>query len=99
MSSDALEEYARRYGAALHAMQSGVKFEQENGSTDGTPKHLRVGINSALVDNAALTKLLIDKGIITALEYVKALAEGMEAEKARYEALLSMRTGKKVTLA
>lgn len=96
--NDALEEYRNRYHAAAHAMQTGVKIDQEGGSKDGTPKHLRVGVNSAMVDSAALAKLLMDKGIITELEYARTLAEGMEAERARYEKLLTERYGKKITL-
>lgn len=99
MSKDAIEQYAIRYVAAAHAMQSGVKYDQESGSEDGSPKHLRVGVNSALVDASALARLLIAKGVITELELHEALAEGMEAEKARYEALLTMKLGSKVTLA
>lgn len=47
------------YEQALHGMQSGVAYEHSNGSPDGSPKHLRVGINSAQVNNAALARLLI----------------------------------------
>lgn len=36
------------YEQALHGMQSGVTFEHSQGSPDGSPKHLRVGINSTV---------------------------------------------------
>ncbi len=88
-----------RYMAAAHAMQSGVATEHERGSDDGTPKHLRVGVNSAQVSVAALTKLLIEKGLFTLDEYVKAQADEMEAEQARYEQRLSAALGAKITLA
>lgn len=91
-------EARTRYVAAAHAMQSGVKADQALGSNDGTPKHLRVGINTAHADISSLTTLLIQKGLFTELEYLEALADGMEREKARYEALLSEKTGQKVTL-
>lgn len=74
-----------RYVAATHAMQTGVAIEHERGSKDGTPKHLRVGVNSTKVDHSALVKLLIERGLFTEDEYVAALADAMEAEKARYE--------------
>lgn len=77
-----------RYGQAAHAMQSGVKYEietQGEAEAAANPKHLRVGVNSALVGNAALAKLLIDKGIFTLDEYGKVLADEMEREVARYE--------------
>lgn len=102
--SETLEEAISRYDAAAHAMQSGVKYDIEitpaDGNTEGTsPKHLRTGVNSALVDSAALAKLLIDKGVFTELEHMTALADMMEAEQRRYESDLSARLGTKVTLA
>lgn len=92
-----------RYVAAMHAMQSGVKTDMAtdpNASSQGatTPKHLRVGVNGALAAQGALVKLLIGKGIITQDEYVEAVADAAEAEKARYEQLLTERFGKPVTL-
>ena len=62
------------------------------------PKHLGVGINSAMVDHGALVKLLIDKGVITHAEYMKAIADAMEGEKSRYEKTLSKHFGKTITL-
>ena len=86
-----------RYNAAAHAMQSGVAYLMA--STDAhTPKHLRVGVNTAHADLGSLARLLLSKGVITEEEYLTALAEGMEAEKARYEADISARTGRTVTL-
>jgi hypothetical protein len=87
-----------RYIAAAHAMQSGVAMEMNYRSQPTEPKHLRVGINSAMVDHSALAKILIDKGIITDAEYMKALADAMEAEKLRYEKHISELVGRKVTL-
>lgn len=92
----------QRYTAAAHAMQSGVAMDMETdthsqGAT--TPKHMRVGVNSALVDSAALAELLISKGVITEAEYLEAMATGMEREAKRYEEILSRRFGKPITLA
>lgn len=64
----------------------------------GEHKHLRVGINTAHVDHAALAGLLIKKGIITQEEYMDALVEAMEAEVKRYEAHLSKIYGANITL-
>jgi len=76
-----------RYLAAYHAMQSGVAFEMNYPERISAtkPKHLRVGINGALVQDAAIVKLLIDKGIFTMEEYWKSVADEMDAEVARYE--------------
>lgn len=89
----------QEYYALMHAMQTGVAFDQAQGSDDGSPKHLRVGVNSALVDNGALAKLLVDKGIITPVELWTALRDGMQAEVERYKQRLSERHGAEVHLA
>ena len=76
----------QRYHRAMHAMQSAIAYELGAGtSTDTSPKHLRVGVNSALADVPALAKLLMDKGLITEREYYEAVAVGAEAELRRYE--------------
>ena len=93
------EESAARYAAAAHAMQTGVKMETELGSRHTEPKHLRVGVNSALVDSSALAELLIAKGVITDDEYLEAIAAGMEREAAAYQARISAKLGTEVTLA
>ena len=82
---------AQRYKRALHAMQSGVEFLQDK--SDQTPKHLRVGVNSALRDSASLAQLLIEKGIISRTEYLKAIADGMEAEADRYREEVARASG------
>ena len=79
-------------------MQSGVAMEMHQGSQDTQPKHLRVGVNSALVDSSALAELLIAKGVISEAEYLEAIAAGMEREARNYEERLSQKLGTKVTL-
>lgn len=87
-----------RYFAASHAMQSGVAMEMNFNPKPTEPKHLRVGINAAMVEHHALAQLLMDKGIITTEEYESAIATAMEEEKARYEKHLSALLGSVVTL-
>ena len=89
-----------RYVVAAHAMQSGVQMEMELGLPDAavSPKHLRVGVNSALVNAAAIASLLIEKGVFTMDEYLAAMADHMETEKKRYENRLCAATGTDVTL-
>lgn len=82
-----------RYAAAMHAVQSGVMLEHELGSNDAQPKHLRTGICSCMVTDAAIARLLIARGIFTEAEYARAVAEEAEAEQARYEARLGVRLG------
>ncbi len=83
------ENDIKRYTDATHAMQSGVAASLGRGSSEAEPKHLRVGINAAMVEHSALLRLLISKGIISDEEYCKALADGMEEEVKRYEEQLS----------
>jgi hypothetical protein len=86
-----------RYAAAAHAMQSGVAMDMESDPSGSkgatTPKHLRVGVNSAMVTDEGLATLLIAKGVITLDEYTEAVTVAMEAEQARYEQLLTERFG------
>lgn len=95
---DPLAPLRERYARAAHAMQSGVAMEHGRGSQDGTPKHLRVGVNSALVNDAALARLLLAKGFITDAEYLEAVTVEMEDEVKRYETRLSNAVGAPITL-
>lgn len=76
---------AARHTAAAHAMQSGVAMEMNWNPGPTDPKHLRVGVNTALSDQAGLVRLLIAKGLITEAEYIAAIADEMEREVVRYE--------------
>jgi hypothetical protein len=94
-----LPELRQEYLDLCHAMQSGVAMEMNHGSTEVHPKHMRVGVNSALVDSSALAQLLMKKGIIDEQEYYESLVEGMRAEVTRYEKAIEERTGaEKITL-
>jgi hypothetical protein len=61
------------YLEAMHGVQTGVKFEIESKDerNASSPKHLRTGINSAMLNQAAIACLLIKKGIITEAEYLE----------------------------
>jgi hypothetical protein len=79
-----------RYVAAAHAMQTAVLTKRDmtdpdNSTGECSPKHLRVGVNAAMVDCGSLAELLVAKGIITEEERVKALADGMEREVQMYK--------------
>lgn len=88
-----------RYYALAHAMQSGVAMMMNYDPTVTEPKHLRVGINEALLEQSALGELLIAKGLITEDEYMDAMIAGLEKEVRRYEETISFHLGgAKVTL-
>ena len=78
-----MAELQNRYAAAAHAMQSATALQIERLGERGAaadPKHLRVGVNSAMVDGGAMAELLVKKGLITDLEYLEAITLGMERE-------------------
>ena len=85
-----------RYSAAAHAMQSGVAFDADTRGLEA--KHLRVGINSALVEASALAMILMRKGICTPAEYLTALCEKMEQERESYAQKIKQQTGAVVGL-
>lgn len=83
----------QRYLDAAHAMQSGVAAEigvKGDNAAAADHKHLRTGVNAAMVEFSALIKLLIAKGILTEEEWWGCLADGMEEEKMRYERRLGV---------
>ncbi len=82
---EAPSEAERRYLAAIHAVQSGVAYKMQHDPGETTPKHLRVGVNSAHVSTTALVGLLADKGVLTLTEFQEYLAREMEAERDRYQ--------------
>ena len=90
---------SERYQAACHAMQSGVAMKMNFNAKEPEPKHLRVGVNAAMSDNAALVGLLVSKGIFTMEEYYKAIADQMEKEAESYRTELSRQYGARVDLA
>lgn len=94
------EQDLARYFNACHAMQSGVAMEMElrPGSAATSPKHLRVGVNTAMLEHSAVVRLLLDRGLFTLDQYEAALADAAEAEARRYERRLSDLLGKSVTL-
>lgn len=104
--SENTKRYQERYLSAMHAVQTGVKmvlqYEKMDEEYTGacSRKHLRVGINSAMIDSAALAKTLIDAGVINEEDYFLNLAELAEAEKLKYEEELFELGGRnvKVTL-
>lgn len=84
MTDETLEQAQQRYIAAVHAVQSGVSAKMALDPTEVEPKHLRVGVNSALVGDRALVELLAEKGILTAAEYFSKAADCMEEERDHY---------------
>lgn len=94
-----LPELLAEHAALLHSMQSGVKYTIEYGLDDAhSPKHLRTGVNNALVSNGALVDILIQKGIFTEEEFMTAYNNVLRKEVASYEDALSKHLKTKITL-
>lgn len=87
-----------KYAALLHAMQSGVAMKMNYDPSETSPKHLRVGVNSAMCDHAALARLLVEKGIITREEYEAAITAEMGREVERYQVWLKEHLGGQTTI-
>lgn len=66
-----IEEYSKEEARLLHAVQTGVAHELEFDDKSAAPKHLRVGVNNALCQIAALTRVLVLKGVITEDEFLR----------------------------
>lgn len=64
----------------MHATQSAIALMMDAGSTMAEPKHLRVGVHSALANDRAVAGLLIAKGVFTLEEYEAAVVEAAEKE-------------------
>lgn len=96
--SNRLDELAKELASLQHAVQSGVAMKIKYDGLSIRPKQLRVGVNSALVFNAALVRLLVDKGVFTQEEYAEAAVQEMAEEVTRYENELTKLTGTKITL-
>ena len=75
-----------------HRVQSAIAFFEGQRDAFGLrcaetePKHLRVGVNSALIETSALARLMFRKGLLTAKEYYDALIEAWEQEVDSYRA-------------
>ena len=67
--SMSVDEKKALYLNMMHGMQSGVAHQLVLNPKLCTPKDLRVGVNSALIQDSALAQLLMEKGIITEEEY------------------------------
>lgn len=93
-------EQAQKLQHLAHRVQSAIAFFEGRQQMFGTryaeiePKHLRVGVNSALIDSAALARLLFRKGIFTAEEYYDALIETWEQEVDDYRSRVKQVDGR-----
>lgn len=88
-----IEEKREKCAALAHAMQTGVAYKMPKDSSDTEPKHLRVGINMAMIEHAALAGLLMRKGIITEDEYLDSLIVELEREVDLYQQEISQLYG------
>lgn len=95
---DELAKLQQRYLSAMHAVQSGIAQKMTIDPSDTAPKHLRTGIDSALVSSSALARIMIESGVISEIAWRTMLATVAEEEKASYEADLSRLMGVTIKL-
>lgn len=86
-------EFIAEYKQLAHAVQTGVAYDHQYGSQDGTPKHLRTGLACVMADVGSLGRLFIAKGLITEQEYFEAILDGLRREVVAYEQRLAGRMG------
>lgn len=88
------DEQAAKLRELGHRVQSGIAALADMHAASQQrfpqlePKHLRVGVNSALVECSAMARILFRKRIITAAEYYDALIEVWEQEVDSYRVML-----------
>lgn len=90
-----------RWSTTCDAVQCGIEVELQilgEAQAGCSPKQLRVGLNSAMVSQTAIVRLLIEKGIITEGEWIQTLTEEANREVERYEEALLKATGKVIKL-
>ena len=78
------DQSVNEYKHHARRMQCGVEYTMRD-SKECEPKHLRVGVNTALADRGSLVRLLMKKGVISEDEYLEAIADGMKLEADAYE--------------
>lgn len=78
-----------------HRVQSAVAYLQSHSERTGEryteiePKHLRIGVNSAMIEASAMGRLLMSKGIITSAEYYDSVILVWREEVASYQRTLA----------
>lgn len=82
----------------MHAVQTGVKSKMQYDPHETQPAHLRVGVNSAMIEFSALLDVLIEKKILTLEEFEVSLVKWAKKEVETYEKELSDHHGTKITL-
>lgn len=88
-----IDELRLEYHALAHAMQSGVAMKMNYEPGETTPKHLRVGVNSTMVETGALATIFMAKGVFTEEEYYQVLIQSMQSEVNMYKEFLRQRLG------
>lgn len=96
--SKTITELQAEYQSLQHAMQSGIAMKMNYDRRDLEEKHLRVGVNSALIETGAIATLLLEKGIITEQEYWEKLCKFMRQEVEAYERWLNEKTSGSIKL-
>lgn len=79
-----MNELCHRMQTAIGALQSYAKQNRIR-FRETEPKHLRVGVNNALIEVSAMARLLVSKGIITAEEHFDSIIQMLNFEVDSYD--------------
>lgn len=83
-----IEEKKALYLRMMHGLQSSIAALMSFDLALGEKKHLRVGVDSALIQSSALARLLIEKDLITEEEFwdstLIVLAEDLTKNRERF---------------
>lgn len=93
-----IQELQQKYDELCHAMQTGVATTMNFDPSDTSPKHLRVGINSAMNETSVLAQLLIKNQVISEQEYWELMVEMMQREVNLYKKRIADTMGAEVNL-
>ena len=91
------QEYFDEYKRHMGRVQSGILAKMMRWPSFNdmccNPKHIRVGIDSAMVSDRAMFDLLVAKGVFTEEEYAKALRDSAKREADTHEKELGFKLG------
>lgn len=94
--TDNMKDLGLSYEAAMHGVQSAIKYKMENNLTKSVDlKHLRVGIDGSKADMLGLVELLISKGVFTSEEYLEYLRRSANNELHMHEEEVRAKIGNK----
>lgn len=96
------EELIQEINQKLHGIQTGIRYKYETSekdeSLDRRLKHIRVGVDNALIQTDTLMQLLVKKGVFTDIEWLEEYLQAVNFKLNQYKKELSEALGVPVNL-